>query len=261
MSAEQAQDAGLIFAGFWRPMLFSFGKNRLDFFRRFALALHAYDGKNAFRNVDFNQVVLFHQSDRTAGLRLRAAVTDDGAGRRAGKTSVRNQRDGTSQFRIRTDSLTGIEHLRHTAALWSFVADENGIALFHLVVENGFQTFFLAFKGTGAEHHVEHFLRTGGVLDDGPFRSQIAVKNGDASVGADGLIKRPDDIVAGQVQLVFPIGGFQPFAASVIKSILPEFVQVFAKRFAGNGHHVQMEHAADLFHDGCRRWKGQTHGR
>ena len=43
---------------------------------------------------------------------------------------------------------------------------------------------------------MEHVLWAGGVLDDTAFRGQIALQDSDAAVGALGVVKAVDDILA-----------------------------------------------------------------
>ena len=81
MLAEQTKDATLVFARFWKPVLFALLQNLFNFLRCLPFSLHTDDGKDAFRNIDLYQIAFFHMSDRSSGLRLRAAMPDDRAWR------------------------------------------------------------------------------------------------------------------------------------------------------------------------------------
>ena len=87
MLAEQTENAALIFAGLGLPVLFPLCQDEIHLLRRLPLTLDADNGENAAGYVDLNQVALFHQGDRPAGLRLGAAVADHGTGGGAGKAS------------------------------------------------------------------------------------------------------------------------------------------------------------------------------
>ena len=54
----------------------------------------------------------------------------------------------------------------------------------------------LAVVGLGAQSGFKHILGAGGVLDDAALRGKIAFQDGDAAVGALGVIKAVDDVLA-----------------------------------------------------------------
>ena len=95
---------------------------------------------------------------------------------------------------------------------------------------------------------MEHVLGAGGVLDDTALRGQIAFQDSDAAVGALGVVKAVDDILAGDFDAQ-TLGLFlQDLVAVLVEAVLLQVFQVFAQRLAGDSHHVQMQHGLDLFH-------------
>ncbi len=127
---------------------------------------------------------------------FRADMADDRAAACAGEAAVGDERHAGSQLRVGADGLAGVEHLGHTAAAGAFVTDEDGIAGLDLAVQNGGDARLLAVVGLGAQGGVKHVLGAGGVLDDTALRGQIALQDGDAAVGALGVVKAVDDVLA-----------------------------------------------------------------
>ena len=147
-------------------------------------------------HVDFNEVALFHKGDGPSCCRLRADMPDDRSAGRTGEAAVGNQRDTGRQLRIGADRLAGIEHLRHAGASRALIADEDGIAGLDLAVEHRVNAGFLAVIRLRSQRGPEHVLRTGRVLDDAAFRCQISAQDGDAAVGALGVVEVVDDVGA-----------------------------------------------------------------
>ena len=175
-------------------------------------------------------------------------MADDRAAACAGEAAVGDERHAGSQLRVGADGLAGVEHLGHAAAAGAFVTDEDGISGLDLLVQNGADALFLAVKGLCAQGGVEHVLGAGGVLDDTALRGQIALQDSDAAVGALGVVKAVDDILAGDFDAQ-TLGLFlQDLVAVLVEAVLLQVFQVFAQRLAGDSHHVQMQHGLDLFH-------------
>ena len=175
-------------------------------------------------------------------------MADDRAAACAGEAAVGDERHAGSQLRVGADGLAGVEHLGHAAAAGAFVTDEDGISGLDLLVQNGADALFLAVKGLCAQGGVEHVLGAGGVLDDTALRGQIALQDSDAAVGALGVVKAVDDILAGDFDAQ-TLGLFlQDLVAVLVEAVLLQLFQIFAQRLAGDGHHVQMQHGLDLFH-------------
>ena len=118
------------------------------------------------------------------------------------------------------------------------------------MVEHGVQTLLFAVEGAGAEHGLEHLPGAGGVFDDRALRGQIALQDGDAAVGADGVGSRADDVGAGQLDAAAGIRLVQQLLAVLVEAVRLQLVQILAQRLAGDGHSVEMEHIPDLLHDG-----------
>ena len=116
------------------------------------------------------------------------------------------------------------------------------------MVEHGVQTFLFAVEGASAEHSLEHLLRAGGVFDDRALRGKVALQDGDAAVGADGVGSRADDVGAGQLDAAAGIRLVQQLLAVLVEAVRLQLVQILAQRLAGDSHHVQMQHGLDLFH-------------
>ena len=106
----------------------------------------------------------------------------------------------------------------------------------------------LAVVGLGAQGGFKHILRAGGVLDDAAFRGKVALQDGNAAVGALGVIKAVDDVLA--ADRAGKAGGLfcQNGIAVLVEAVLLQLFQILAQRLAGDGHHVQMQHGLDLLH-------------
>ena len=73
---------------------------------------------------------------------------------------------------------------------------------------------------------MEHVLGAGGVLDDTALRGQIALQDGDAAVGALGVVKAVDDILAGDFDAQ-TLGLFlQDLVAVLVEAVLLQVFQV-----------------------------------
>ena len=177
-------------------------------------------------------------------------MTDDGAGGSTGKTSVGDQCNAAAQFLVGGDGFRGVEHFGHTAALGALVPDKDGITFLNLMVQHGGQAFFLAVEGAGTQNGLVHLFGAGGMLDHGAFGGQVAFEYGNGTVHADGLVIGMDDVLTGDMAAVTLVELSQPAFAALIEAVLFQLGQVFAQRFAGNGHDVQMQVILDLFHDG-----------
>ena len=101
----------------------------------------------------------------------------------------------------------------------------------------------LAVEGPGLQHGLEHLPGAGGVLDHRALRGQVALQDGDGAVGADGLVEGVDDVLPGGA----PLGAVG--VALVVEAVGLQLVQVLPQGLARDGHHVQVEHGADLLHD------------
>ena len=199
-------------------------------------------------DVDLDGVAVMDDGDRAALCRLRGDMADEAAVVRAGEAAVGDERHAGSQLRVGADGLAGVEHLRHTAAAGAFVADEDGVAGLHLAVQDSGDALLLTVVGLGAQGGFKHVLGAGGVLDDAAFRSQIALQDGDAAVGALGVVEAVDDVLA--ADRAGKTGGLfgQDGVAVLVEAVLFQLLQILAQRLAGDGHHVQMQHGLDLFH-------------
>ena len=81
------------------------------------------------------------------------------------------------------------------------------------------------------------------MLDDRALGSKIAVEDGDGTVGAEGLVKRTDDVLALEVPLL------QVTTALFVVTVVLEVLEVLAESLAGDGHNVEVEHRLDLLHN------------
>ena len=106
----------------------------------------------------------------------------------------------------------------------------------------------LAVVGLGTQGGFKHILGAGGVLDDTALRGQVALEDGDAAVGALGVIEAVDDVLAadrtGKTSGLFCQNGI----AVLVEAVLFQLLQILAQSLAGDGHHVQMQHGLDLLH-------------
>ena len=88
---------------------------------------------------------------------------------------------------------------------------------------------------------MEHVLGAGGVLDDTALRGQIALQDSDAAVGALGVVKAVDDILAGDFDAQ-ALGLFlQDLVAVLVEAVLLQVFQVFAQRLAGDTSRCSMD--------------------
>ena len=108
--------------------------------------------------------------------------------------------------------------------------------------EDGVDGVLLAVEGPGPQGLLEHLPGGGGVLDDGPVGAEAALQDGDAAVGAQGVVKGADDVPALQVE------GLQEGTALLVETVFPAVLQVLAQGLAGDGQGVQVEEALDLLH-------------
>ena len=107
---------------------------------------------------------------------------------------------------------------------------------------------FLAVIGLCSQRGPEHILRTGRVLDDAALRRQIAAQNGDAAVGALGVVKVVDDVGAGNRKAEgFGLLPEDPVAV-LIEAVFLQVFQVFPEGLSGYGQDIQMEHGLDFLH-------------
>ena len=81
------------------------------------------------------------------------------------------------------------------------------------------------------------------MLDDGTLGGKVAVKDGDGTVGAEGLVKRTDDVLALEIPLL------KVTTALFVVTVVLEVLEVLAKSLAGDGHNVEVEHRLDLLHN------------
>ena len=249
MLRVEFQQTGLVLGFLGLPFGAALGQNGLHLGGRFRLTLDADDGQYTVRHVDLDQVVLFHQCNRAAYGSLRADMADDRAAACAGEAPVGNQCDAGCQLRVSADRLAGIEHLRHTAAARAFIADEDRIARLYLAVQNGGNAGFLTVVRSGAQRGGEHILRAGGVLDDTALGGKVALQDGNAAVGALGIVKAVDNILAGNRNAEMRGLFLQDLIAVLVEAVILQLLQILAQRLACDRQHVEMQHRLDFFHD------------
>ena len=87
------------------------------------------------------------------------------------------------------------------------------------------------------------------MLDDAALRSEISLQDRDAAVRTLCVVEAVDDILA--AYLTCKALGLlrEKLIAVLIEAILLQLFQVLTQRLSGNGHHIQMQHGLDLFHD------------
>src|SRR5690606_37552587 len=150
------------------------------------------DGKmNApIRNIDFNCVAVFHQTNVSAFGSFGRSMTDYEPRRPAGKAAVSQQRRTGSQthrFEIRG----GIQHLLHArAAFGAFVANDHNVPCLDFAAKNAFDGGVLAlvdFCRTGEGQ--DAFVDTGG-LDNTAIGRKIAVQHSQPAVLRIGVLAR-----------------------------------------------------------------------
>ena len=170
-------------------------------------------------------------------------MTDSRALGGAGEAAVSDQGNACAQLGVAGDSLGGVEHLGHAGTLGALIANDNGIAGLDLVRQDGVNGVLLAVERTGLERSLEHLARNDGVLDDRALGSKVAVEDGDGTVGAEGLVKRTDDVLALEIPFL------KVTTALLVVAVVLEILEVLAESLAGDGHNIEVEHRLDLLHD------------
>ncbi len=170
-------------------------------------------------------------------------MPDGRALRGAGEAPIGNERDARPQLGIARDSLGRVEHLGHAGALGSLITDDHRIARLDLVREHRVNGVLLAIERTRAQRGLEHLARDHGVLDHGALGSEVAVQDGDGAVRAEGVVEGTDHVLA----LKAPLGEIR--LALLVVAARAQLVEVLAQGLARHGHHVEMQHRADLLHD------------
>ena len=98
-------------------------------------------------------------------------------------------------------------------------------------------------KRTGFQSRFKHFFRDYCVLHHGTVRTEISIQNGNTSVCSKWLVKGTDHVFSFQTYLC------QISVALIVKSVFLQVLQIFSQGLTCNGHHIQMKHILDLFHD------------
>ena len=170
-------------------------------------------------------------------------MTDSRALGGAGEAAVSDQGNARAQLGVAGDSLGGVEHLGHAGALGALVANDDGVTGLDLVRQDGVDSVLLAIERASLKRGLEHLARNNRVLDDRALGGKVAVEDGDRAVGAEGPVKRTDDVLAPEVPLL------QVAAALLVVTVVLEVLEVLAESLAGDGHNVEVEHRLDLLHD------------
>ncbi len=139
-------------------------------------------------------ISFFHQGYGPAHCGFRRHVPDRGPVGPAAEAAVGDE--GSFFAQTHTDeSGCGGEHFLHTrAALGSFVANHDHISGPDNPIENRCCRVGLALKYACPAGPLEHLGSDRGLLDDGAFRGQVAIQNGDSALTMIGLLKGANDI-------------------------------------------------------------------
>src|SRR5665647_1338286 len=88
------------------------------------------------------------------------------------------------------------QHFTHTGAtFWPFIADYDTITRFDFAIHNSRHSQLFSIKTTGDSFKFHHGSRNTGLLDDGPFGSDIAGKDSYATLLFYRIPKRADNLL------------------------------------------------------------------
>ena len=84
------------------------------------------------------------------------------------------------------------------------------------------------------------------MLDDRSLRRQVAFQYGNASIGAHGMSKIPDDVRPVYIPVDCLALAFKYPVAVFVEPALFKILQVFPQCLSRDRHHIQVEHFLDL---------------
>lgn len=159
-------------------------------FREFFVA----DGERqaAVRDVDGDFIAVFDESDWAALHGFRRDVADAGTLAGAAEAAVGDQADFEAAAR---DDCRRVEHFLHAwAAFWTFVADDDNVAVMDIAGHDGIAGFRLGVVAFCFARVRQHVRSDGRSLDNGVIRCEVAFEDGDAAFFAVRVIDAVNDI-------------------------------------------------------------------
>jgi len=178
------------------PAGFPFCQDCVYFLRSLPLAPDSHDGDLSVLHIQFDQISFFHECNGTSCCRLRRYMPDDRSSGCSGESSVCDQCHAGGQLWICTDSLSGIEHLGHSAASGTLITDEYCISRLHFSVQHCTDACFLTVIGLCLQHCLEHIFRACRMLDHTPLRCQVALQDSDTTLRTLGVLEGVDNILS-----------------------------------------------------------------
>ncbi len=162
-----------------------------------------FDVELTVRNVEDDDVAIGDGGDGASACGFRRNMADHQTVRGAGESSVRKQSDGIAEPCADQRGSNG-EHFTHArAAFGAFVADDDDIAGFDLVLLDGGESkFFVIENARGA---AKTFVVAAGHFNDATFGSEIAFQNDEAAGWFQRRVDFSDDFLVGSF---FCDGGF-----------------------------------------------------
>src|SRR5215470_8039421 len=179
-------------------------------------------------SVDVDDVAVAQEPDWPADRRFRPDVADTEPARRAGKTSVGDQRDLQSHA-LTVEGGRGRQHLAHAGpAARAFVADDQDVAFLVAAAAHRFEGILLAVEAARRSGKLQ--VGHGGDFHDRAFGSEIALQPDDTPGRRQRLVGRTHHILVGI-----------PLHAA----------HVLGDRAAGDGHAVAVQEAMieESFHE------------
>ncbi|CNT85741.1 Uncharacterised protein [Salmonella enterica subsp. enterica serovar Bovismorbificans] len=158
---------------------------------------------------------------------------------RSRETTVGNQCDFSVEAFVIHDGIGCHQHFRCARAFCAFVANENDVAGFDMVMDDGLLSVFFGVKDPSRTGMVVHIRRTGRVFNDRSFRRDVAFQYrnrpffGGIFWFTDHLLRT--DFVIVEVTVV-----------AGKEARLMEHFQVVAERTASNGKNIKIQIIAQI---------------
>ena len=154
------------------------------------------------RDVDLNQVAIFHECDGAAIERLGRDMANRWAFGRAGKTPIGDNRRRMCQCRIGGDDRCREIHLGHPVGARPLITNDHDIAWLDFARQQCLDCSVLEVEHPRwSDVHV-HLGRHGEVLDHRSTWRQVAVQHGNATIWPEWVRARPDDLVVAHPDVV-----------------------------------------------------------
>lgn len=147
-----------------------------------------------FFGVNGDGVAIFHHCNWAANEGFRGDVTDHKAMAAAGETAIGDEGHVLAQA-LAHDGGGRAQHLSHAgAAFGAFHADDDDVAFFDFVFEDGVQGFLFGLENNGFAGETEAFFA--GDFADGTLWAEVAFEDHQVAVFLDGILEWANDRLA-----------------------------------------------------------------